>query len=134
MNHSLRKPIPPYPQGSLVACMMGILQLMGEAHYTRLWTEHMASGVHQLRHLLHSTVVLLADLVRAAVFPSDWFVMRMVTNYTILVAMQEIAQPLIATFLKQGRFDNQVCEQTLCYIIISNAKYYSVGNAINLMS
>lgn len=41
-------------------------------------------------------------------FPSDWFVMRMVTNHTILTAMQEIAQPLISTFLKSGRFDNQV--------------------------
>ena len=87
---------------------MGILQLMREPHYTKLWDVHVISGIHHLRHLLHSTIVLLADLVRAAVFPSDWFVMRMVTNYTILAAMQEIAQPLIATFLKQGRFDNPV--------------------------
>ncbi|KAK8389640.1 hypothetical protein O3P69_008971 [Scylla paramamosain] len=94
--------------GSLVASLMGILQLMREPHYTKLWDAHMISGIHHLRHLLHSTIVLLADLVRAAVFPSDWFVMRMVTNYTILAAMQEIAQPLIATFLKQGRFDNQL--------------------------
>lgn len=97
-----------FVQGSLVASLMGILQLMREPHYTKLWDAHMNSGIHHLRHLLHSTIILLADLVRAAVFPSDWFVMRMVTNYTILVAMQEIAQPLIATFLKQGRFDNQV--------------------------
>ncbi|XP_050737688.1 dedicator of cytokinesis protein 3-like isoform X3 [Eriocheir sinensis] len=94
--------------GSLVASLMGILQLMREPHYTKLWDAHMTSGMHHLRHLLHSTIILLADLVRAAVFPSDWFVMRMVTNYTILAAMQEIAQPLIATFLKQGRFDNQL--------------------------
>ncbi|XP_071543136.1 dedicator of cytokinesis protein 3 isoform X3 [Panulirus ornatus] len=94
--------------GSLVACLMGILQLMGESHYSKLWEAHMTSGTHHLRHLLHSTVVLLADLVRAEVFASDWFVMRMVTNYTILAAMQEIAQPLIATFLKQERFDNQL--------------------------
>ncbi|XP_050737687.1 dedicator of cytokinesis protein 3-like isoform X2 [Eriocheir sinensis] len=95
-------------RGSLVASLMGILQLMREPHYTKLWDAHMTSGMHHLRHLLHSTIILLADLVRAAVFPSDWFVMRMVTNYTILAAMQEIAQPLIATFLKQGRFDNQL--------------------------
>jgi len=81
---------------------------MGEAHYTRLWEEHASPGAHHLRHLLHDTVVLLSNLVCAAVFPSDWFVMRMVTNYTILAAMQEIAQPLIAKYLKQGRFDNQV--------------------------
>lgn len=87
---------------------MGILQLMSEIHYTKLWDEHLISGTHHLRHLLYSTIVLLADLVRAAVFPSDWFVMRMVTNHTILTAMQEIAQPLISTFLKSGRFDNQV--------------------------
>lgn len=73
----------------------------------------MTSGTHHLRHLLHSTVVLLADLVRAEVFASDWFVMRMVTNYTILAAMQEIAQPLIATFLKLERFDNQVSKVSL---------------------
>ncbi|KAK4293650.1 hypothetical protein Pmani_033668 [Petrolisthes manimaculis] len=106
-------PVHEDPLGTQVACMMGILQLMGEAHYARMWEDHLASGMHQLRHLLHSIIVLLADLVRAAVFPSDWFVMRMVTNYTILVAMQEIAQPLIATFLKQGRFDNQLWS---CYL------------------
>ncbi|XP_045606392.1 dedicator of cytokinesis protein 3 isoform X3 [Procambarus clarkii] len=94
--------------GTLVACLMGILQLMGESHYSKLWEAHMISGNHHLRHLLHSTIVLLADLVRAAVFASDWFVMRMVTNYTILAAMQEIAQPLISSFLKQTRFDNQL--------------------------
>lgn len=81
---------------------------MREPHYTKLWEAHINSGIHHLRHLLHSTIILLADLVRAAVFPSDWFIMRMVTNYTILAAMQEIAQPLIATFLKQGRFDDKV--------------------------
>ncbi|XP_037792049.1 dedicator of cytokinesis protein 4-like [Penaeus monodon] len=97
-----------YTRGTLVACLMGILQLMSEIHYTKLWEEHLISGTHHLRHLLYSTIVLLADLVRAAVFPSDWFVMRMVTNHTILTAMQEIAQPLISTFLKSGRFDNQV--------------------------
>ncbi|XP_042868283.1 dedicator of cytokinesis protein 3-like isoform X2 [Penaeus japonicus] len=97
-----------YTRGTLVACLMGILQLMSEIHYTKLWDEHLISGTHHLRHLLYSTIVLLADLVRAAVFPSDWFVMRMVTNHTILTAMQEIAQPLISTFLKSGRFDNQV--------------------------
>ncbi|XP_066947355.1 dedicator of cytokinesis protein 3 isoform X4 [Macrobrachium rosenbergii] len=94
--------------GTLVACLMGILQLMEEAHYSRLWDANVGADAHRLRHLLYSTTVLLSDLVRAAVFPSDWFVMRMVTNHTILTAMQEIAQPLISTFLKQGRFDNQL--------------------------
>lgn len=104
-------------QGTLVACLMGILQLMGESHYSKLWEAHMVSGTHHLRHLLHSSIILLADLVREGVFPSDWFVMRMVTNYTILAAMQEIAQPLIATFLKQGRFDNQVSTVRLCCLM-----------------
>ncbi|XP_042209941.1 dedicator of cytokinesis protein 3-like isoform X4 [Homarus americanus] len=94
--------------GTLVACLMGILQLMGEFHYSKLWEAHMTSGTNHLRRLLHSIILLLADLVRAAIFASDWFVMRMVTNYTILAAMQEIAQPLISIFLKQGRFDNQL--------------------------
>ncbi|XP_076035833.1 dedicator of cytokinesis protein 3-like isoform X2 [Oratosquilla oratoria] len=94
--------------GTFVACLMGVFQLMNEKHYARLWEFHSNHGTHNLRHLLHSVIILLADLVKTAVFPPDWFVMRMVTNHTILTAMQEIAQPLILSFLKQGNFDNQL--------------------------
>ncbi|CAL4062818.1 unnamed protein product, partial [Meganyctiphanes norvegica] len=88
---------------------MGILQLMSEAHYTRLWEMHLAQDTFSLRHLLQSMIQLLTELVRTGgVFAEDWFVMRMVSNHTILTAMQEIAQPLIATFLKNDRFDNQL--------------------------
>ena len=88
---------------------MGILQLMKEEHYLHLWDVHLSSGTpQQLRFLIQSMILLLDQLVRATVYPNDWFVMRTVTNHTILTAMQEIAQPLISTFLKHGGFDYEV--------------------------
>ncbi|KAL0276946.1 UNVERIFIED_CONTAM: hypothetical protein PYX00_004401 [Menopon gallinae] len=88
--------------GSLVTCLMGLLQLMDEYHYKRFWEEFVERGT--LRNLLLKVFAVFYDLTKKCVFPSDWLIMKMVVNNIILNSLQEFAQPLIFRFLK-GQFD-----------------------------
>ena len=88
---------------------MGIFQLMNDDHYAWLWEIQLKSGSKsQLNSLLDSIIKLIDHLVRTYIFPQDWFVMRMRTNFTILSAMKQIAHPLVNHYLRDGMFDNQV--------------------------
>lgn len=95
-----------------MACLIGILQLLDEFHYKRLW--ELLSGVHgdrkPLKDLLMRVFLVFRNLVRMEVFSSDWLVIKMLTNNVMLKAMQEFAQPLAFKFLdsRAGYFDKEV--------------------------
>ncbi|XP_026677811.1 dedicator of cytokinesis protein 3 [Diaphorina citri] len=93
--------------GSLVACLIGLLQLLDESHYKKLWEE--LGDKKPLKDFLLRAFLVLRDLVKQDVFPPDWLVMRMVTNQVILTALGHLAPPLIYWFLdSRGAFAYQV--------------------------
>lgn len=91
--------------GCLVACLIGLLQLLDEYHYVRLWEELAHTGERKpLKDFLLRVFLVLRDLVRQEVFPPDWLVIRMQANSIILKSLQELAQPLAS----QASFDSQL--------------------------
>jgi dedicator of cytokinesis protein 3 len=95
-------------QGCLVACLIGLLQLLDEFHYKRLW-EELADRKPKKDFLLRVFLVF-RDLVKQEVFSPDWLVIKMVANNVMMNALQELAQPLVFNFLdSRCHFDNQVC-------------------------
>ncbi|KAJ8687488.1 hypothetical protein QAD02_023282 [Eretmocerus hayati] len=92
----------------LVACLMGLLQLLDEYHYARLWDELSVSGERKpLKDFLLRVFLVLRELVRQEIFPPDWLVLRMHANSIVLKSLQELAQPLAFRFL-HGSFDSQL--------------------------
>ncbi|XP_014603723.1 PREDICTED: dedicator of cytokinesis protein 3 isoform X1 [Polistes canadensis] len=94
--------------GCLVACLIGLLQLLDEYHYSRLW-EELSRGSERkpLKDFLVRVFLVLRDLVKQEVFPPDWLVIRMQANNVILKSLQELAQPLAFRFLHNS-FDSQL--------------------------
>lgn len=93
--------------------------MMRNSHFPWLWEAKIKEGTKShLRSLLESVFKLFDLLVRCPIFPPDWFVMKMVTNQTILNVMTEIAKPLVSYFLNDGPFDNQVVRYSvlICHI------------------
>ncbi|XP_023246842.1 dedicator of cytokinesis protein 3 [Copidosoma floridanum] len=92
----------------LVACLMGLLQLLDEYHYARLWEELTPGGERKpLKDFLLRVFLVLRELVRQEIFPPDWLVMSMQANNIMLKSLQELAQPLAFRFL-HGSFDSQL--------------------------
>ncbi|XP_066246456.1 dedicator of cytokinesis protein 3 isoform X2 [Euwallacea similis] len=98
--------------GCLVACLIGILQLLDEFHYKRLWEALMGPNYDRkpLKDFLLRVFLVFRNLIIMEVFPPDWLVIKMLTNNVILKALQEFAQPLAFRFLdsKAGYFDKEL--------------------------
>ncbi|KAK7862569.1 hypothetical protein R5R35_004185 [Gryllus longicercus] len=93
--------------GPLVACLLGLLQLLDEFHYKRLWEE--LGDRKPVKDFLLRVFLVFRDLIKQDVFPSDWLVIRMVANNVMLTALQELAQPLVLSFLdSRCYFDHQL--------------------------
>lgn len=96
----------------LVACLIGMFQLLDEFHYKHLW-EHLM-GVQMdtalLKDFLMHIFLVFKDLVKQEIYPPDWLIIKMVANSVILKALQELAQPLAFTFLdsRAGHFDYEL--------------------------
>ncbi|BES96770.1 dedicator of cytokinesis [Nesidiocoris tenuis] len=88
--------------GSLVACLIGLLQLMNKAHFRRL-----SAGTEPMfiKDLLLRLLLLLRDLLKQEVFPEDWASMRLATNSVILHTMRHCSTVM---FKALGAFDYQV--------------------------
>nr|CAD7460974.1 unnamed protein product [Timema tahoe] len=93
-------------QGCLVACLVGLLQLLDEFHYKRLWEE--LGDRKPKKDFLLRVFLVFRDLVKQEVFPADWLIIKMVINNIMLSALQELAQPLVFDFLDTHHFDNQL--------------------------
>ncbi|CAG2063574.1 unnamed protein product, partial [Timema podura] len=92
--------------GCLVACLVGLLQLLDEFHYKRLWEE--LGDRKPKKDFLLRVFLVFRDLVKQEVFPADWLIIKMVINNIMLSALQELAQPLVFDFLDTHHFDNQL--------------------------
>lgn len=86
-----------------MACLIGLLQLLDECHYKKLWEE--LGDKKPVKDFLLRAFLVLRDLVTQNVFPQDWLLMRMVTNQIILNALP----PLVLWFLDtRSAFQYQV--------------------------
>lgn len=99
-------------QGCLVACLVGLLQLLDEYHYKRLW-EFLMGPNHDrkpLKDFLLRVFLVFRELVKQEVYPPDWLIIKMVANNVMLKSLQELAQPLAFKFLdtRSGYFDKEV--------------------------
>ncbi|GAB6029592.1 hypothetical protein CHUAL_005335 [Chamberlinius hualienensis] len=90
-------------KGQLVACLIALLKVMNEFHYTSLW-EEFKSRKH-LKEFLLNVFQVFHELVKRDVFPKDWMVMSMATNNVILEALHEFSNPLCYQFLQGADFD-----------------------------
>ncbi|XP_066902048.1 dedicator of cytokinesis protein 3 isoform X2 [Halyomorpha halys] len=68
--------------GSLVACLIGLLQVMSRAHYRRLFCDS--------KDLLLRLLLVLKDLTKEEVFPKEWAEVRLSANSIILPAIREL--------------------------------------------
>ena len=110
-------------QGSLVSCLMGMLELMNEKNYLCLWDN--LGTRNRVKNILLQTFLLFHDLVDSEVYPKEWSVMRLTaTGRIMLCTMQELAKPLVLYFKDVENFDNQVksCFKTRSYLCINHKK------------
>ncbi|XP_055847546.1 dedicator of cytokinesis protein 3 isoform X2 [Episyrphus balteatus] len=93
----------------LVACLLGLLQLLDETHYKRYWDELSANkDPRDLKEFLNKSILLFQELLTQdwLVFPSDWLVMKLSANDVLRKALEEFAKPLVYRFLAPNSFDS----------------------------
>lgn len=85
-------------KGCLVTCLLGILQLIDDYIYDKLWQEY--DERRSLKELLLNIFSVFLELINITVFPSDWLIMKMVASKIILNSLEELVQPMRTRFLK----------------------------------
>ncbi|KAJ0179753.1 hypothetical protein K1T71_004344 [Dendrolimus kikuchii] len=98
--------------GSMVAGLLGAMELLKPIHYQRLWS-HLAPHPHDrkpLKDFLMRAFLVFRHLVEQDVFPSDWMVLRVQSCKVLLSALQDLAEPLLERFLGEEppQFDSQL--------------------------
>ena len=79
-------------QGSLVSCLLSLLQQMDEGHYKHTWEglnqqQQLQTG-NALRTFLLECFLLFQVLITGSVFPASWQLMRLKAGQIMLNAMQ----------------------------------------------
>ncbi|CAH2992326.1 unnamed protein product [Chilo suppressalis] len=98
--------------GSMVAGLLGAMELLKPAHYQRLWS-HLAPHPHDrkpLKDFLMRAFLVFRHLIEQDVFPADWMVLRVQSCKVLLSALQDLAKPLLERFFGEEppQFDSQV--------------------------
>lgn len=94
---------------SLIAVLLGLLELMEEDHYRIVFDELSFGGeTKELKDFLHRSLLVFKELLSQDVFPNDWLVMKMSANDIIRKALEEFAKPLVYRFLGPNSFDSQL--------------------------
>ncbi|KAM3961593.1 LOW QUALITY PROTEIN: dedicator of cytokinesis protein 3-like [Aphomia sociella] len=98
--------------GSMVAGLLGVMELLKPAHYQRLWS-HLAPHPHDrkpLKDFLMRAFLVFRHLIELDVFPADWMVLRVQSCKVLLSALQDLAKPLLERFLgdEPPQFDTQL--------------------------
>nr|QGA73380.1 dedicator of cytokinesis protein 3 [Spodoptera frugiperda] len=98
--------------GSMVAGLLGVMELLKPVHYQRLWS-HLAPHPHDrkpLKDFLMRAFLVFRHLIEQDVFPGDWMVLRVQSCKVLLSALQDLAQPLLERFLgdEPPQFDSQL--------------------------
>ncbi|KAK6638497.1 hypothetical protein RUM43_006764 [Polyplax serrata] len=89
--------------GCLVTCLMGLLQLIDDYIYEKLWQDY--EERRSLKELLLNIFSVFLELINISVFPSDWLIMKMVASKIILSSLEELVQPMRTRFLKPQQLD-----------------------------
>ncbi|XP_013109839.2 dedicator of cytokinesis protein 3 isoform X1 [Stomoxys calcitrans] len=100
---------PVLPQ--LVACLLGLLQLLDETHYKRYWDELSPNkDPRDLKEFLAKSLLVFEELVSQdwLVFPPDWLIMKLACNDVLRCSLEEFAKPLVYRFLGSKSFDSQL--------------------------
>ncbi|XP_032308496.1 dedicator of cytokinesis protein 3 isoform X1 [Drosophila ananassae] len=95
----------------LVACLLGLLQLLDETHYKRYWDELSPNkDPRDLKEFLSKSLQVYEDLLAQDwhVFPNDWLVMKLAANDVLRMSLEEFAKPLVYRFLGTQAFDSQL--------------------------
>ncbi|XP_061710006.1 dedicator of cytokinesis protein 3 isoform X3 [Cydia pomonella] len=98
--------------GSMVAGLLGCMELLKPAHYQRLWS-HLAPHPQDrkpLKDFLMRAFLVFRHLIEQDVFPADWMVLRVQSCKVLLSALQDLAKPLLERFLgdEPPQFDSQL--------------------------
>lgn len=94
---------------SLIAVLLGLLELMDEDHYKMVFDElSMCGETKELKDFLHRSLLVFKELLSQDIFPNDWLVMKMSANDIIRKALEEFAKPLVYRFLGPSSFDSQL--------------------------
>ncbi|XP_073817677.1 dedicator of cytokinesis spg [Musca autumnalis] len=100
---------PVVPQ--LVACMLGLLQLLDETQYKRYWDELCPNkDPRDLKDFLSNSLLVFEELLSQdwLVFPNDWLIMKLACNDVLRKSLEEFAKPLVYRFLSSKSFDFQL--------------------------
>ncbi|XP_037885712.1 dedicator of cytokinesis protein 3 isoform X1 [Glossina fuscipes] len=95
----------------LVACLLGLLQLLDETHYKRYWDELSPNkDPRDLKEFLAKSLLVFEELLSQdwLVFPTDWLIIKLACNDVLRKALEEFAKPLVYRFLGPKSFDSQL--------------------------
>ncbi|XP_011184777.2 dedicator of cytokinesis protein 3 isoform X2 [Zeugodacus cucurbitae] len=93
----------------LVACLLGLLQLLDETHYKHYWDELSPNkDPRDLKDFLSKSLLVFEELLSQdwQVFPMDWLIMKLACNDVLRKALEEFAKPLVYRFLGPQSFDS----------------------------
>jgi dedicator of cytokinesis protein 3 len=96
--------MPDHVRGSQLSCVLNMLRLVREEHYSRFIRSLSRQSAHSLALFLHSMFTFMDDLITNNQFPSDWLVMRMLQNEIILSTIQSLSSTLSEKFLVEPAF------------------------------
>ncbi|KAM8705044.1 hypothetical protein ACLKA7_009497 [Drosophila subpalustris] len=95
----------------LVACLLGLLQLLDETHYKRFWDELTPNkDPRDIKDFLSKSLLVYEELLTQdwLVYPNDWLVMKLAANDVLRKSLEEFAKPLVYRFLGPQAFDSQL--------------------------
>ncbi|XP_052865732.1 dedicator of cytokinesis protein 3 isoform X1 [Anopheles cruzii] len=111
---------------SLFAVKLGLLQLLDESHYQRMWDRQSgaspggsnpgggnscpSAGGKELRDFIQQCLAIFKDMLEQdwIIFSKDWLVMKMAANDVVRRTLEELAKPLVYRFLGPQSFDSQL--------------------------
>ncbi|XP_058116112.1 dedicator of cytokinesis protein 3 [Anopheles ziemanni] len=105
----------------LFAVKLGLLQLLDEMHYQRMWDRQQSGSSpsaaggslgtgKDLRDFIHQCLAIFKDMLEQdwMIFSKDWLVMKMAANDVLRRTLEELAKPLVYRFLGPQSFDSQL--------------------------
>ncbi|XP_053698434.1 dedicator of cytokinesis protein 3 isoform X2 [Sabethes cyaneus] len=96
---------------SLFAVILGLMQLLDESHYQRMWDRLSSTGgSKELKDFIQQCLSIFKDILEQdwMIFSKDWLVMKMSANEVLRKTLEELAKPLVYRFLGPQSFDSQL--------------------------
>ncbi|XP_058454302.1 dedicator of cytokinesis protein 3 isoform X2 [Malaya genurostris] len=96
---------------ALFAVMLGLMQLLDESHYQRMWDRLSSVGNNKdLKDFIQQCLSIFKDILEQdwMIFSKDWLVMKMSSNEVLRKTLEELAKPLVYRFLGSQSFDSQL--------------------------